>query len=92
MEQIQGEVRMYYTGRIDFDTEYFQAASLGDIQLQATAIAKRNRADHFNFSLATEEVEQNYRSTRVPKVKGMGGSVKDQVKAIEFAIGVQEED
>jgi hypothetical protein len=92
MEKIQAEVRLYYTGRTSWETEYFTASSLMDVQIQATKIAKERQASHFNFGLATpeENIQENRRLTS--KVFGANIPVKDQVKAIEGALGLRTED
>lgn len=88
MNQIQAEVRLYYTGRSDWDTEYFTAITNTDLMNQAAAIAKQNRADHFNFGRATEEDTRPQRSAPRKTLKGLGSSPADQVRAIEGFLGL----
>ena len=87
--QIQAEVRLYYKGRLDWDTEHFQAFGPTDLMVQASEIAVKHRADHFNFGLATGEEEYQHRGAP-RKVKGLGSSARDQVDAIKGFLGVEE--
>lgn len=87
---LQGEVRLYFIGRVDFDTEFFKATSNTDILTKATKIAEKRRAIHFNCSLATELEEPRHTGRPDRRPKGLGPSAKDQVKAIESFLGVGE--
>lgn len=85
---IQAEVRLYFLGRTDWDTEFFTATSATDIRTKAAAIAKSKRADHFNCSRATAEDEYKHSGpSRKPRVL-LAGSVQDQVAAIESFTGI----
>ena len=93
MEQIQAEVRLYFLGRQDWDTEFFKAISNTDIMVQATDIAQRHRADHYNFGLATPEEEYKHSGpSRRPAPKGLGASARVQVDAIKGFLGVETEE
>jgi len=89
MSEIQAEVRLYYTGRTDWDTEFFKALGPTDIMIQANVIARQARADHFNFGLATAEEEYKHRGP-IRKMKGLGSSARDQVDAVKGFLGVKE--
>jgi hypothetical protein len=87
-ELIQAEVRLYFLGRQDWDTEFFQATSATDVRNKAAAIAKLKRADHSNCGRATAEDEYKHSGpSRKPRVL-LAGDVKDQVAAIESFTGI----
>ena len=88
---MQAEVRLYYLGRTDYDTQHFTAVCPTDILNQATAIAKKQKADHYNFGVATAEEEYQHRGPVRRAPKGLGASAKEQVEAIKGFLGVNEE-
>ena len=86
---IKAEVRLYFNGRSDWDTEFFDASCATDVMAKATAIAKAKGADHFNCSRATAEDEYKHSGpTRRPKLQLLG-TMKDQVAAIESITGME---
>lgn len=87
-ELLQAEVRLYFTGRSDWDTEFFKATCPSDIYHKASVIAAKRHAVHFNCSLATPE-ERPY---AVKKLRGLSANPKDQVAAIEAHLGVDREE
>jgi len=91
-EQLQAEVRLYFNGRQDWDTEFFKATSATDVRSKAANIAKLKRADHFNCGLATPMEEYQHRGPVTHKPKGLGTNPRDQVKAIEGFLGVEQQD
>jgi hypothetical protein len=87
-EIIKAEVRLYYSGRADWDTEHFDASCNTDLLHKAQKIAKEKHADHFSCGRATQEEE--YKHLGAPlKVRGVGSHVHDQVAAIEGFLGVE---
>lgn len=94
METIQAEVRLYYNGRQDWDTEYFQATCVTDLVNKAEEIAnnKRPKPDHFTFGRATAVDTDDKPKNIGRKLKGLGPSAKDHVKAIQNALGINTED
>lgn len=86
-QQLEGEVRLYHNGKPDFETKFFKATSSTDLKTKAAAIAKKERAVHFNCSLATAPEEYHIPGPRL-KVRGLGSDVKEQVAAIEGHLGV----
>ena len=91
-EQLQAEVRLYFNGRQDFDTEFFKATSATDVKSKAADIAKRKRADHFNCSLATPLEEYHHKGPVSHRPKGLGSNPKDQVAAIQGFLGVEQQE
>jgi hypothetical protein len=87
-ETIQAEVRLYFQGRADWDTEFFEATSHTDLQNKALEIAKRAHADHSSYGPRTAENEYKHLGP-VPKVRGVGSHVHDQVAAIEGFLGME---
>lgn len=86
---IQAEVRLYFMGRQDWDTEFFTATCGTEIMTKAKQIAKAKRADHFNCGRATAEDEYKHIGpARKPKIQ-LPGTVKDQVAAIESFTGME---
>jgi hypothetical protein len=82
---IHAEVRFFFTGRNDWETELFEARSETELYNKARDMAKQRRASHFNCGVATEEIRviETGRRPRVIPAQ----SVKDQVKLIEEATG-----
>lgn len=91
-EQIQAEVRLYFNGRQNWDTEFFKATSNTDVLNKAMDIAKRRHADHFNCGLATSVEEYHHSGPVAHKPKGLGTNPRDQVKAIQGFLGVEQQD
>lgn len=89
MELINAEVRLYFPGREDWDTEFFHATCPTDIMTKATAIARVHHASHFTFGMATPEEEYHHRGPRLSR-KATPSNVKDQVKAIAAAVGLDD--
>lgn len=89
-ELIQCEVRLYFLGRIDYDTEYMTATSPTDMYNKAKDMAKERKAIHFNVSSTTAD-EIKYRAqpvtTRRPGYYASLSKPKDQIEAIETVIG-----
>jgi hypothetical protein len=89
-ELIQAEVRLYFNGRTDYETEFFTATCPTDMQMKAADRAKKRGANHFNAGIATEEDEnQNSGSGRRFRTIAAPTSVKDQVAAIEASLGME---
>lgn len=84
---ISAEVRLYFLGRLDWDTEYFTAKSQTEVYTMAREIAKQRKAYHFNCGLATEEA---YPSGRT-RIIAAPANLKDQIASIKAAIGYEEE-
>ena len=88
-ELINGEVRLYFKERIDWVTEYFTATCITDLHNKARKIADIMKAEHFNCSIATPEARP---SVDMRKPRLAPSAVKDQVKAIQSAMGLDYED
>lgn len=90
---MQREVRLYFTGRTTFDTHYFESNCPTDTANKAAAIASLNRADHYNFGVATEEEQpkDSYRRREPVAFKPSRGSTKEQVEAIQEVLGMNRE-
>lgn len=87
---IQCEVRFYFLGRTDYDTEYMTATSSTDMYNKAKSMAKERKAIHFNVSSTTAD-EVTYRvqpvTTRRPGYFASLSKPKDQIEAIETVLG-----
>lgn len=89
-ELLQAEVRLFYNGRQDWDTEHFTARCATELYNKAKDIAKRHRAPHFNCGLATPEEEYKHSGPiRRPKVVAGPANPRDQVAAINAAMGLE---
>lgn len=87
-EMIHAEVRLYYAGRADWDTEHFDATCNTDLLHKAQEIAKKAHADHFGCGRATAEEEYKHLGPPL-RVHGVGPHVHDQVAAIEGFLGME---
>ena|SRR5271157_861642 len=89
MSETQYEVRLYFNGRPDWDTEFYTATCNTESRNKAEKIAKQRHADHWSCGLSTPEAEYKYSGlVRIPKVRAVGQNPKDQVKAIEGFLGM----
>lgn len=83
------EVRLFYNGRIDYDTEYIKANCPIDLYNKAKILAKQRNAQHFNCNIAMAGEERKPEvPIRKPRFSAAPKNVKDQVKLIEEAIGL----
>jgi hypothetical protein len=85
--KIQCELRLYFLGRIDYETEYFAATCPTDMMTQAKTIAKSRKANHFNIGPSLDDKEQHRNTERRRHVTIGPSNMRDQVAAIEEAIG-----
>lgn len=97
---MNGEVRLYFAGRLDWDTEYIQATCATDLGTQARLLAEgaknakgiktRPVADHYTFGLATEqEFGPTHGMKHAPR--GLAAKPADQVKAVQEVLGMENE-
>lgn len=86
---MNAEVRLYFIGRLDWDTEYFKATCPTDLAAKAEEIAMTKKAHHFNFGLATPEETYVSRDHRGKKI-AISSDVKTQVEIIEKFVGLGE--
>lgn len=86
---IKAEVRLYFTTRTDYDTEFFQATSNTDMQSKAEKIAKDRHADHFNCSVATTEDEYRHSGPARRNRTSTVNDPKEQVDNIKSFLGLE---
>ncbi len=84
------EVRLYYNGRKDWDTEFFDANCNTEASNKGREIAKKMHADHHSVGQPTPMDEYKH-SGPLPKraPAALGSNVHDQVAAIEGFLGVE---
>lgn len=90
------EVRFYYNGRQDWDTEYLSVNSAIELATRAKEMAKngtnpagqlvRATADFYNYSTATPLA----RPTDVRRRPRLSNNVEDQIAAIEGTVGKED--
>lgn len=83
------EVRLYYRGRSDWDTEFFDANSNIEARNKGIEIAKKMHADHHSVGQPTPQDEYKH-SGPLPKraPAALGQDPKEQVAAVEGLLGL----
>jgi hypothetical protein len=83
------EVRLYYKGRADWDTEFFDATSHTGARNEAAKIAKQHHADHHCVGQPTPQDEYKHSGPlSKTKISALGTNPKEQVAAVETMFGI----
>jgi len=84
------EVRLYYKGRADWDTEFFDANCNIEARNKGIEIAKKMHADHHSVGQPTPQDDYRH-SGPLPKraPAGLGTNPKDQIAAVEGFLGAE---
>ena len=86
---MNAEVRLYYKGRIDWDTIYFKAITETDLVNKGCEIAKKNKADFHSSGMATEMAFPP-KSNRDISLGKFGGGFEVQIAGVKAAEGIND--
>lgn len=86
---MKAEVRLYFKGRIDWSTLYFDASCPTDVSYQAFKLAKLHKADHYSAGPAGDIAYPTKENQRISLAQFAGG-MEAQIGGVKAAEGIDD--